>query len=78
MHVLGLRIVVLGCGGRQAWGLSVAWLAQASPRVDVAEVPIRSVMSFEFLVDLYALDVLDKVSQATDEFRQQAALHWVL
>ena len=36
LHVLGLRIVVLGCGGRQARGLSVAWLAQASPRVDVA------------------------------------------
>ena len=48
LHVLGLRIVVLGCGGRQARGLSVAWLAQASPRVDVAKVPIKSVMSFGF------------------------------
>ena len=35
LHVLGLRIVVQGCGGRQARGLSVAWLAQATPRVDV-------------------------------------------
>ena len=79
LHVLGLRIVVLGCGGCQAWGLSVAWLAQASPRVDVAKVPIKLVKSFESLVDLFALDVLmslvfgDKVSQATDELWQQAA-----
>ena len=39
-HVLGLRIVGPGRGGCQAQGLSVAWLAQASPRVDVAEVSI--------------------------------------
>ena len=41
-HVLGLRIVGLGCGGCQARGLSVAWLAQATPRVDVAEVSFAS------------------------------------
>ena len=41
-HVLGLRIVGPGCGGCQAWGLSVAWQAQATPRVDVAEVSIAS------------------------------------
>ena len=79
LQVLGLRIVVLGCGGRQARGLSVAWLAQASPRVDVAKVPIRLVKSFESLVDPFAVDVLmssvfhDKVSQATEELQQQAA-----
>ena len=79
LHVLGLRIVVLGGGGRQARELSVAWLAQASPRVDVAKVPIRLVKIFESLVDLFALDVLmslvldDTVSQATEELRQQAA-----
>ena len=79
LHVLGLRIVVLGGGGRQARGLSVAWLAQASPRVDVAKVPIRLVKSFESSVDPFALGVLmslvldDNVSQATEELQQQAA-----
>ena len=79
LHVLGLNIVVLASGGRQARGLSVAWLAQASPRVDVAKVPITLVEGFESLVDLFALDVLmslvfgDKVLQATDELWQQAA-----
>ena len=41
LHVLGLRIVVQGSGGRQARGPSVAWQAQAAPRVDVPKVPIR-------------------------------------
>ena len=78
-HVLGLRIVGTGCGGCQARGLSVAWLAQAPPRVDVAKVPFRLLKSFESLVVLFALDVHmslefgDKVSQATDELWQQAA-----
>ena len=79
LHVLGLRIVVLGSGGCQARGLSVAWLAQASPRVDVAKVPIRLVKSFEFLEDHIALDVpmslviYDNILQATEELQQQAA-----
>ena len=60
-------------------GTSVAWLAQASPRVDVAKVPIRLVKSFEFSMDHFALDVPmslvlhDNVLQATEELQQQAA-----
>ena len=54
-HVLGLRIVGLGCGGCQARGLSVAWLAQATPRVDVAIVPFRLLKNLESLVVLFAL-----------------------
>ena len=78
-HVLGLRIVGPARGGCQARGLSVAWLAQASPRVDVAKVPFRLLKSFESLVVFFALGghmslvFGDKVSQATDELWQQAA-----
>ena len=78
-HVQGLRIVGPGCGGCQARGLSVAWLAQASPRVDVAKVPFRLLKKFESSVGLLALDVHmslefgDNVSQATDELWQQVA-----
>ena len=76
-HVLGLRIVGLGCGGCQ--GLSVAWLAQATPWVDVAIVPFRFLKNLEFLVVLFALVrnmsfvMCDKLVQATDELQQQAA-----
>ena len=78
-HVLGLRIVGLGCGGCQARGLSVAWLAQATPRVDVAIVPFRFLENLKFLVVLFALVrnmslvMCDKFVQATDELQQQAA-----
>ena len=67
-HVLGLRIAGLGCGGCQARGLSVAWLAQATPRLDVAIVPPKYM---EFLVVLFAL--VRKFVKAHDGLQQHAA-----
>ena len=78
-HVLGLRIVGLGCGGCQARGLSVAWLAQATPRLDVAIVPFWFLKNLEFLVVLFALVrnmsfvVYGKFVKANDELQQHAA-----